>query len=156
MYRCYFYLAAFASMMAVSFSVLAEREGTPIADDGKGRILAHKANAGGFYTVLPSVNSEHLAELLKLYRASLEQREEEVSRYLDENQMDAADVLITVIMPGGLIYAAAKKADLEEARSELTEITDNMSELSRDLMLLQAQTSKLVMHRNGDERTARR
>ena len=156
MYRCYCYLAAFASMMAVSFSVLAESEDKLITDDDKGRILAHTANAAGFYTVLPSVNSEHLAELLKLYRASLEQREAEVTRYLDENQMDAADVLITVIMPGGLIYAAAKKADLEEARSELSEIAENMSELSRDLMLIQAQTSKLVMLRNGDEQTARR
>jgi hypothetical protein len=142
-------------MMALSFPVLAEREVTPIADDGKGRILAHKANAGGFYTVLPSVNSEHLAELLRLYRASLEQREEEITRYLDENQMGTADVLITVIMPGGLIYAAARKADLEEARSELTEITANMSELSRDLMLIQAQTSQLVMLGKGDEQTSR-
>ena len=146
-YRYYFYLAAFASLMTMPVTALAEREGRPLPGNGQGRILTHAANSAGFYTALPAVNSRHLADLLSLYHASLEKREQEIARYLDENQMDAADMLITVIMPGGLIYAAAKKADLEEARSELNEITEDRIELSRDLVLMQTLARKLAMTR---------
>ena len=128
-------------------SALAEREKNPLSANGQGRILTHSANSAGFYTALPAVNSRRLAELLSLYYASLEKREQEIARYLDENQMDAADLLITVIMPGGLFYAAARKADLEEARSELNEITEDRIELSRDLVLVQTLAGKLAMNR---------
>ena len=54
-------------------------------------------------------------------------------------------MLITVIVPGGLIYAAVRKANLEEARAELTEITNDMDELSRDLLAMQAGTGGLTL-----------
>ena len=52
--------------------------------------------------------------------------------------MDAKDVLITAILPGGLVYAAIRKANIEEARDELSEIVDDMRELSQDLVVMQS------------------
>ena len=121
--------------MTTSVSALAETAVDPAATE----------NEGGFYTALPAVNNKQLVGLLRNYQEALTQREQEITRYLDENRLDTADVLITVIMPGGLIYAAVRKANLEEARAELAEITDDMDELSRDLLAMQAGTGELTL-----------
>jgi hypothetical protein len=86
-----------------------------------------------------------LIALLRNYQAALAQRGKEITRYLDENQLDVTDALITVIMPGGLVYAAVRKANIEEARDELTEITESMDELSRDLLVMQAEAGELTL-----------
>ena len=145
MYRCYFYLAAFAAIMATSVSALAETAVNPSVTDAQNRNWTPTENEGGFYTALPAVNNKQLVGLIRNYQDALTQREQEITRYLDENRLDTADVLITVIMPGGLIYAAVRKANLEEARAELTEITDDMDELSRDLLAMQAGTGELTL-----------
>jgi len=145
MYRCYFYLAAFAAIMATSVSALAETAVNPSVTDAQNRNWTPTENEGGFYTALPAVNNKQLVGLIRNYQEALTQREQEITRYLDENRLDTADVLITVIMPGGLIYAAVRKANLEEARAELTEITDDMDELSRDLLAMQAGTGELTL-----------
>ena len=145
MYRCYFYLAAFAAIMATSVSALAETAVNPSVTDAQNRNWTPTENEGGFYTSLPAVNNKQLVGLIRNYQEALTQREQEITRYLDENRLDTADVLITVIMPGGLIYAAVRKANLEEARAELTEITDDMDELSRDLLAMQAGTGELTL-----------
>ena len=145
MYRCYFYLTTFVAIMTTSVSALAETPVDPAATDGLNRDWTPTENAGGFYTALPAVNNKQLVGLLRNYQEALTRREQEITRYLDENRLDTADVLITVIMPGGLIYAAVRKANLEEARAELTEITDDMDELSRDLLAMQAGTGELTL-----------
>jgi len=145
MYRCYFYLAAFVAIMTTSVSALAETAVNPSVTDAQNRNWTPTENEGGFYTSLPAVNNKQLVGLIRNYQEALTQREQEITRYLDENRLDTADVLITVVMPGGLIYAAVRKANLEEARAELTEITDDMDELSRDLLAMQAGTGELTL-----------
>ena len=145
MYRCYFYLATFVAIMTTSVSALADTAVNPSATDAQNRNWTPTENEGGFYTSLPAVNNKQLVGLIRNYQEALTQREQEITRYLDENRLDTADVLITVIMPGGLIYAAVRKANLEEARAELTEITDDMDELSRDLLAMQAGTGELTL-----------
>lgn len=145
MYRRYFYLAAFVAIMAAAVPALAETAVDPAATASQTRNWTPTENEGGFYTALPAVNNKQLVGLLRNYQEALTQREQEITRYLDENRLDTADVLITVIMPGGLIYAAVRKANLEEARAELTEITDDMDELSRDLLAMQAGAGELTL-----------
>ena len=131
--------------MTTSVSALAETAVAPTATDAQTRNWTPTENEGGFYTALPAVNNKQLVGLLRNYQEALTQREQEITRYLDENRLDTADVLITVIVPGGLIYAAVRKANLEEARAELTEITNDMDELSRDLLAMQAGTGGLTL-----------
>jgi len=145
MYRCYFYLTTFVAIMTTSVSALADTAVNPSATDAQNRNWTPTENEGGFYTSLPAVNNKQLVGLIRNYQEALTQREQEITRYLDENRLDTADVLITVIMPGGLIYAAVRKANLEEARAELTEITGDMDELSRDLLAMQAGTGELTL-----------
>ena len=66
-------------------------------------------------------------------------------RHYDENRLDAKDALITAIMPGGLLYAAIEKRDLEMARHELAEIINTMHELSSDLLAMQVVGRELTV-----------
>jgi len=144
MQRLYVYLAAIASLLSLPVAALAE---TPATADTRGPIFAPAANAAGFYVVLPAVDTEQLIDRISAHRASLTQREQQIRDYLEDHQLGAEDVLITVIMPGGLLYAAVRKANLQQAQAELDQINAAMDELSRDLVAMQALAGDLTVAR---------
>jgi hypothetical protein len=145
MHRCYFYLLAFISITTAPFSALAEMAVDPVTADTQSRYWTRTANDAGFYIDLPAVNYNQLIGQIRIVLTSLTHRQEEITRYLDENQLDAKDALITAIMPGGLLYAAVRKGNLELAKAELTEITEAMAELSRDLLAMQVEARELTV-----------
>lgn len=145
MHRLYFFLAAFISIITLPVSALAATPADPATADTTVRSFAPTANDAGFFIALPAVDSRQLIELVKTYRAYLTDREQEVRQYLEDNQLDGKDMLITVIMPGGLLYAAIKKGNLEQAEAELAEIAADRLELSRDLLAMQAEAGQLTV-----------
>ncbi len=132
-------------MLTLPVSALADPPAIPATADTQIRNFAPIANEAGFYVDLPAVDSSQLIGLIRAYRASLTDREQEIRQYLEDNQLDAKDALITVIMPGGLLYAAVRKGNLEQAQAELAEITADMVELSRDLVAMQAVAGELAV-----------
>ena len=145
MHRRACWLAALISLITLPAAALAESPANTATADMQMRILAPVPNAAGFYVTLPVVDSNQLIERISTQRAALAQREQEVRRYLEDHQLDARDMLITIIMPGGLLYAAAGKGNLEQAQVELTEISAVLDELSRDLVAMQAVAGDLSM-----------
>ena len=147
MHRCYFYLVAFISITITPFSAFAEIAADSLSVDRQSYHRTHAANEGGFYVGLPATDFKQLTGQIRSHLASLSVREEQVKKYLDEHQLGTKDVLITVIMPGGLIYAAIRKSDLELARVELAEITEAMDEFSGDLLAMQIEAQELTVAR---------
>lgn len=109
------------------------------------RALVPAANDAGFYVALPAVDTGRLIERISAQRVSLTQREQEIMQYLEDHQLGARDVLITLIMPGGLIYAAVRKGNLQQAQAELDQLNSALDELSRDLVAMQAVAGDLTM-----------
>jgi hypothetical protein len=145
MCRTYFYLAAFISILTASLPALAETAAAPVPAGTHEPTWATTANDGGFYVDLPAVSPDKLMTLIRAYRTFLTRREAEIAKYLDENQLDAKDTLITIIMPGGLLYAAIRTGNLEQAKAELAEVTEDMEELSSDLLAMQAVAGELTV-----------
>jgi hypothetical protein len=145
MHRLYFYLAAFLALATVPVAAFAEMAAEPITTDTPHVLQLHTVNAAGFYVDLPALNHNQLLGLIRTYQDSLVQREEALTKFLDEHQLDVKDALITVIMPGGLLYAAVKKGNLEQAQAELAEINDDMDELARDLLAMQIDMRRLTV-----------
>jgi len=145
MHRRYFYLAALVAITTAPVSALAEMVAAPVSADTQSQHSARTAGHGIFYIDIPAANYPRLIGQIKTYLAALTDREEEITRYLDENQLDAKDALITAIMPGGLLYAALRNNKLELARTELAEITEVMDELSRDLLAMQLEARELTV-----------
>ncbi len=141
----YFYLAAFISILSLPVPALAEPPAAPTAADTQIRNFAPAVNDAGFYVALPSVDTDQLIERIRAHRASLGHREQAIRDYLEDHQLDGKDMLITVIMPGGLLYAAVRKGNLEQAQAELDQITAVMDELSRDLVAMQAVAGDLTV-----------
>lgn len=147
MHRTYLSLAAFISLMTASVAALAEPAAAPVTAGTQAPNWATGANAGGFYIDLPAVTPDQLIERIRACRASLTHREEEIARYLDEHRLNAKDTLITVIVPGGLIYAAIRTGDLEQAKTELAEVSEDREALARDLLAMQAIAGDLTVAR---------
>ena len=140
MHRLYCYFAAAISITTLPVTAFAA---APVTDAAQPAALAPAANDAGFYVALPVVDTDRLLERISAQRASLSQREQEVTEYLEDHQLGTRDVLIAVIMPGGLIYAAVRKGNLQQAQAELDQINAAMDELSRDLLAMQAVAGEL-------------
>jgi hypothetical protein len=145
MYRIYVYLAALVSITTMSVTAFAEPTVAPVTTVSQSRNASAAPNEAGFYIDLPAVSPDQLVNLLRAYRASLIHQEEVLTHYLDEHKLTAKDTLLTVILPGGLLYAAIRTGDLEQAKAELAEVTDALAELARDLLAMRAIAGDLTV-----------
>jgi hypothetical protein len=126
-------------------AVFAEAAAAPQAALTQSHHWADTPNEAGFYIDLPAVNPTKLVGQIRTYRVSLMHREAQITQYLDEHRLDAKDAFITVIMPGGLLYALVRKGNLTRVRAQRDEISEEIEELGRDLLAMQAQAGDLTV-----------
>lgn len=100
---------------------------------------------GQFIIQLPDVDREALAEQVRLLRSQLIVRKQALVQSVADKQLDGGDALITVIMPGGLLYAGYKKARYEHAKHELERVSADIEEFSGDLLAMQSRSAPLVV-----------
>ena len=94
---------------------------------------------------LPDVDREALVDQLRTLRSRLIQRKQTLVQEVADKKMDSGDAVITVIMPGGLIYAGYKKARYEQAKNELDRVTLEIEEFSKDLLAMQSTSIPVVV-----------
>jgi hypothetical protein len=94
---------------------------------------------------LPDVDRELLAEQVSLLRSQLIARKQALVQSVADRQLDGGDALITIIMPGGLLYAGYKKARYEQARNELDRVSADIEEFSGDLLAMQSRSAPVVV-----------
>ena len=90
----------------------------------------------GFITRLQTVDTATLTEQVQVLRSQLIARKQQLVEEVDEKRLDSGDALLTIIMPGGLLYAGYRKAALERARNHLAEVSEDITQYSRDLSVL--------------------
>jgi hypothetical protein len=98
----------------------------------------------GFITRLQTVDTATLTEQVQVLRSQLIARKQQLVEEVDEKRLDSGDALLTIIMPGGLLYAGYRKAALERARNDLAEVSEDITEYSRDLSALADKTTVTV------------
>lgn len=140
MQRIHIYIIALISITTMPLSVLADNTAEPQRHDG-----AYTVNAEGLYLDHLPVDYNHLIKEIKITHAYNTQREQQISKYLDDKQMDSKDAVIAAIMPGGLLYAAVRKNNLEQAKTRLAEVTEVLNELSYDLLAIQTKVNTLTV-----------
>ena len=104
-------------------------------DDRRAGVLT-MVGPQGFITRLQVVDADTLAEQVQQLRSELIARKQQLVDEVDEKKLDSGDALLTVLMPGGLLYAGYKKAAYERARNDLAEVSEDISEYSRDLAVI--------------------
>ena len=124
---------AFAAVLIMGKPAAAEDTVMLQPDDRRAGVLT-MVGPQGFITRLQVVDADTLAEQVQQLRSELIARKQQLVAEVDEKKLDSGDALLTVLMPGGLLYAGYKKAAYERARNDLAEVSEDISEYSRDLV----------------------
>jgi hypothetical protein len=96
-------------------------------------VMAGHTDTDGFVVEIPAIDPQLLAEQLNDLRAELLLRRAELITEVADLELDGTDAIITVLLPGGLIYAGYRTHEYEVARRDLAEVTAEIDELARDL-----------------------
>ena len=124
---------AFAAVLIMVKPAAAEDTVMRQPDDRRAGVVT-MVGPQGFITRLQVVDADTLAEQVQQLRSELIARKQQLVDEVDEKKLDSGDALLTVLMPGGLLYAGYRKAAYERARNDLAEVSDDISEYSRDLV----------------------
>jgi len=96
-------------------------------------VMAGYTDADGFVVEIPAIDPQLLAEELKDLQAELLLRRAELVTAVKDLALDGTDAIISVLLPGGLIYAGYRKHEYEMARHDLVEVNAEIEELAHDL-----------------------
>ena len=109
--------------------------------------LALLSNTGQFTIQLPAVEDADLVEQVEILRSQLIEDKQELVQDVADKELDGGDAIITIIMPGGLLYAGYKKARYEEAKNALASVSTDIEELSTDILSLRSYSPPTVVAR---------
>jgi len=98
-----------------------------------------------FIIQLPDVDREELVDQVMTLRSELIQRKQVLLKSVADKKLDGADALITIIMPGGLLYAGYKKVRYEKAKNELDRVSNDIEEFSSDLLAVQSMAAPVMV-----------
>jgi hypothetical protein len=90
-----------------------------------------------FIIELPNIDRQALIEEVEILRDQLIQRKQTLEQILADKKLDSTDAIITVLMPGGLLYAGYREVRYEQAKNELANISADIEEFSSDLLAMQ-------------------
>lgn len=71
------------------------------------------------------------------------QQQHTLTQKMKQKELDAADIIISIIMPGGLFYAGYRSQEINQVKKELSFVSSEIEELSNDLADLQLQHSSV-------------
>jgi hypothetical protein len=99
----------------------------------------------GFITSLPNISditvTQHLMELQQDLETELTALKQEVKR----NSFKAIDTLVTVIMPGGLLYAKLRLDSFKHSEQQLNRVNDELTLISGELITFRADNGDLLI-----------
>jgi hypothetical protein len=144
-FKHHYLLPVYLVLAALMKTVPALADGTvSLQADNRQPGVVTMVGPQGFITRLQTVDTATLAEQVQTLRSQLIARKQQLVEEVDEKQLDSGDALLTILMPGGLLYAGYRKAALERARNGLAEVSEDITEYSRDLSVLADKTTVTV------------
>ena len=99
----------------------------------------------GFTTSLPNVSditvTQHLLALQQDLETQLSQLKQEVQR----KSFKTFDTLVTIFMPGGLLYAKIRHDDYKQSKTQMHRVDESLSQISGELVTFQADNGELMI-----------
>ena len=87
-----------------------------------------------FITNLPYATTTEILQQINNTRSALSRRKAALSKTEKEREFTTKDSAISIILPGGLLYAAIIKLRHAEVKSQLHNVTKQLNELNQDLI----------------------
>jgi hypothetical protein len=91
-------------------------------------------HTGGITINLPALPRAELKARLAELQARLSHQKAEFSINEEETRFDAKDAVITLVMPGGLLYAAFRQQQHQQAAGQFERVSEQLEELRSDLV----------------------
>lgn len=135
-------------LLVATASVSVKAETTEMgALTGVPGVSAGASNSGfdRLNTSLPQVSDAELIANVQAYREKLENSRTDLTHMLEDNKMKAGDVVLTAILPGGLLYAAYRTSQQEKTRQQLADVEALIVELGTDLVVLEAAKGRIMV-----------
>lgn len=92
----------------------------------------------GLISNVPVSVTQELAAKVRWLHDSLLAKKAEISKVIEHSQFKAKDAFISIIMPGGLLYASHKKLTHAKAEKELVQVDNQLNDLAIDLQMLES------------------
>ena len=93
----------------------------------------------GLVAGVPATAPLELMDQVRTLRSELVTRQTELDEEVAENKSNVTrDVLITMIMPGGLAYGAYRTVQYQQTQKDLENITGDIVQLGQDLQMLES------------------
>ncbi len=130
------------AMILVSIAV------TVNAADSEGTFRAPEemttSNWNGLIDQIPSHAPDKVLGEVREMHSNFLSRQAELQKIVVDSKMKPKDVAITILVPGGLAYAAHKKLKQKRAKTELKSVAIQLSELRKDMLMLQLASERTV------------
>ena len=102
-------------------------------------------HADGLTVQIPAPVTSRLLENVRQLRTRLLDEQVVLGELVEETSFDVTDTLISVILPGGLIYASYRKLSNDRAQAQLASVNKELSDLSKGLLLLKAESGETAV-----------
>jgi hypothetical protein len=96
----------------------------------------------GLVANIPACDSPETLRHVQSFHSELASRQTQYATNVEETRFKTQDTLITIIMPGGLIYAMNKQQRHEQAKQAYARVSEQLEDLQVDLARLRASTSE--------------
>ncbi len=90
-------------------------------------------NDQGYQSILPVVTTGQLTNEIHTVKADLAKYREELVQVVADSNLTGGGVLIAIIVPGGMLYAANKANKKKQATQKITMIDEQVAALEEDL-----------------------
>jgi len=127
------YVGAIMVSMLIFFTSLNVHadETLPQKTDSTIWIFANKVS--GFIRSLPILTSSELVQEMGKASSNLQTRKLKLAQAAEAKKFKTRDSVIALAMPGGIIYAAAKKLRHKQAVQQFNSVSAQLDELKRNL-----------------------
>jgi pyruvate/oxaloacetate carboxyltransferase len=128
-----------AGLLLGSYSIHTEAgDSLQLLDEG----MLYVVQDNGLVANIPAHDASATLQHVQSFHSNLQTRQSQCAENVEETRFKAHDTLITIVMPGGLLYAAAKQQQHEQAKQAYTDVTQQLQELQQDLAHFQGTSSE--------------
>ena len=120
-------------------AVQAEGTGAPGLDPSDTYYITQQ---DGLVANIPADDAPAILQHVRTFRSQLESRRARCAEDVESTRFKTHDTLITIVMPGGLLYAVGKQQRHSEAKQEYALVSQQLDDLKLDLARLKASTSE--------------
>jgi hypothetical protein len=101
----------------------------------------------GFCVSLRNVSDITVSQHLQEMQVELETRISQLQVQLKQKSFKAIDTLITIVMPGGLVYAKLRHDSYKRSERALAEVNQELALISSDLIAFESANGEFVVAR---------